>query len=93
MIVLSIAVESLVLAVRAFFKDIRTVNDHIHKVQFYEKEADVISEKLKRAIFSSQRDLSTKLHLGNFVTNLEKVSDYAEDVSDRLTIFVIKRKI
>ena len=87
------AVESLVLAVRAFFKDIKTVNDHIHKVQYYEKEADIISEKLKRAIFSSERELSSKLHLSNFVTNVEKVSDYAEDVSDRLTIFVIKRKI
>ena len=87
------SVEYLVLAVRAFFKDIRSVNDHIHKVHYYEKDADRLSEELKRAIFASNYDLAQKLHLSNFASSVEKVSDYAESVSDRLTIFVIKRRI
>jgi uncharacterized protein len=87
------SVECLVLAVRAFFKDIRSVNNHIHKVHYYEKEADSLSEELKRAIFASEYDLAQKLHLSNFASSVEKVSDYAESVSDRLTIFVIKRRI
>jgi predicted phosphate transport protein (TIGR00153 family) len=34
------AVESIVLASRAFFRNIEAVADHMHKVMFYEKEAD-----------------------------------------------------
>lgn len=86
-------VDFMVKAVRAFFKDLQAVNDHIHKVYFYEKEADKIAEKLKRQIFQSDVELSKKLHLTRFVTNVEKVSDYAEDVCDRLSICVIKRQI
>ena len=33
------AVESLVLAARSFFRNIGAVGDHMHKVMFYEKEA------------------------------------------------------
>ena len=35
--------ESLVSAARAFFKDINAVKDHLHKVNYYEKEADRIT--------------------------------------------------
>ncbi len=38
-----LAVESLVLASRAFFRNIEAVSDHMHKVMFYEKEADKVS--------------------------------------------------
>ncbi|MCK4312309.1 MAG: DUF47 family protein [Candidatus Cloacimonetes bacterium] len=86
-------VDFMVKAVRAFFKDLQAVYDHIHKVYFYEKEADKIAEKLKRKIFKSNLELSKKLHLSRFVTSVEKVSDYAEDVCDRLSICVIKRQI
>ncbi|MCK4655119.1 MAG: DUF47 family protein, partial [Candidatus Cloacimonetes bacterium] len=57
------------------------------------KEADKIAEKLKRRIFQSNVELSKKLHMTRFVTSVEKVSDYAEDVCDRLSICVIKRQI
>ena len=87
------AVESLVLASRAFFRNIAAVSDHMHKVMFYEKEADKVSTKLKRAIFASDLPLSHKVHLRDFVEHIDNVADRAEDVADRLTIYAIKRTV
>ena len=87
------AVESVTQASRAFFRNIDAVGDHNHKVMFYEKEADKKSTKLKRQIFSSNADLAQKMHLRQFVENIDSVADWAEDVADRLAIYVIKRTI
>ena len=85
--------ESLVLASRAFFRNIAAVSDHNHKVMFFEKEADKVGTKLKKAIFNSDLDLSRKTHLRNFVEHIDNVPDWAEDVADRLAIYAIKRTI
>ena len=87
-----LAVESIVLASRAFFRNIEAVHDHMHKVMFYEKEADKVSTKLKRAIFGSDLPLSRKAHLRNFVEHIDNVADQSEDVADRLAIYTIKRR-
>ena len=88
-----LAVESLVLASRSFFRNIGAVGDHMHKVMFYEKEADKVSTKLKRAIFALDIPLSHKAHLRHFAEQIDNVADRAEDVADRLAIYTIKRKI
>jgi predicted phosphate transport protein (TIGR00153 family) len=88
-----LSVESLVLASRAFFRNIDAVGDHNHKVMFFEKEADKVSTKLKRKIFGSELDLSQKMHMRNFVEDIDNVSDWAEDVADRLAIYTIKRTV
>ena len=85
------AVEAVVLAARAFFRNIEGVRDHMHKVMFFETEADKVSTKLKRAIFDSDLDLGHKLHLRHFVEAIDDLSDTAEDVADRLSIYTIKR--
>ena len=85
--------EQVVVAVRAFFKDIKRVKDYIHKVYFFEKETDRLSDQLKRDIFMSDMHLSRKMHLRYFATHVEKISDDAEDVADRLSIYTIKRMI
>ncbi len=87
------SVEWLVRSVRAFFKDLKSVNDYIHKVGFYEKESDDIAVKLKTMIFADELDLSRKMHLRYFATSIEAISDCAESVSDRLAIYTIKRMI
>ena len=86
-------VEALVLASRAFFRNIEAVHDHMHKVMFYEKEADKVSTKLKRAIFASELGLSHKAHLRNFVEHIDNLADRSEDVADRLAIYTIKRQV
>ena len=88
-----LAVESLVLASRAFFRNIEAVSDHMHKVMFYEKEADRVSTKLKRAIFGSELPLSRKAQLRNFVEHIDNLADRSEDVADRLAIYTIKRTV
>ena len=87
------SVECLVLASRAFFRNIEAVGDHNHKVMFFEKEADKVSTKLKKSIFGSDLDLSQKTHLRNFVEHIDNVPDWAEDVADRLAIYAIKRTV
>ncbi len=87
------AVEALVMATRAFFRDTQAVKDHLHKVMFYEKEADRIAEKLRRKIFSANLDLGQKNHLRYITHHIGYLSDRAEDVADRLAISTIKRSM
>jgi len=87
------AMESLVLAARTFFRDPEAIKDHLFKVAHYEHEADTISDTLKRRIFSCDMDLAHKIHLRYFALNIEKVSDKAKEVADRLAIYAIKRSL
>lgn len=87
------AVEALVEASRAFFRDVKTVRDKLHRVFHYEKEADRIAKEMKRRIFHNMPDfsLSEKFHLRYFTLHTESVTDKAEDVADLLSILAIKR--
>lgn len=85
--------DALVQGARAFFRNIEAVPDHNHKVMFFEKEADKVSTKLKRAIFDSDLPLPNKTHLRYFVENIDNIADSSEDVADRLAIYTIKRTV
>lgn len=87
------AVEQLVFAVRSFFRDLSAVNNYIHKVYFFEREADQIGEKLRRQIFALKIELSRKSQLRFFAIHIEMISDAAQDVCDRLAIYTIKRQL
>ncbi len=85
--------EEVIKASRDFFRDVNAVKDHLHKVNYYEKEADRIAEKLTRHIFELKIDLSRKTHMRYFVNGIVYISDEAEDVADRLAIYTIKRTL
>lgn len=87
------AVESLIKGIRAFFKDIASINDYIHKVIFFERESDKIAVNIKKEIFNSDISLSHKMHLRFVTQQIENISDSAENVCDRLAIYAIKRQI
>lgn len=88
------AAEAVVKATRAFFKEVHVVKHHLHKVYFYESEADKVADHLKRAIFASDvLDLSQKSHLRYFAAHIDSIADKAESVADRLSIYTIKRTI
>ena len=87
------AAEALVIAARTFFRDPDAVKDHLFKVHHWEKDADKLSDSLKRRIFASDLDLAHKTQLRYFAHNVEKVSDEAEEVADRLAIYAIKRNL
>ena len=87
------AVEALVMAARAFFKDVSAVSDYINKVLFYEKEADKAEDRLKRKIFKTESitRLSHRMHLRYFALHVGSLSDEAEEVCERLSVYAIKR--
>ena len=89
------AVEELVKASRAFFKEIKMVNDYINKVHFYEHEADKVEELIKRKAFESTEItlFSKRVHMRYFVEKIAAVSDMAETVAERLAVYAIKRKL
>ncbi len=88
------AVEAMVRSSRAFFKKISGVADHMHKVSYWETESDKVSTRLQRAIFNKDDlHLSRKIQLRDFVMHVDKIADRAEDVSDKLSIYVIKRSL
>ncbi|VAV96440.1 Phosphate transport regulator (distant homolog of PhoU) [hydrothermal vent metagenome] len=87
------AADELGLGARAFFRSPHDVPAYNHKVQLYEKEADIISTALKRDIFDSELELPRKLHLREFVEAIDGIADLAEDVADRLAIYSIKRTV
>jgi len=86
------AVEAIVRSSRAFFKNVSSVADHLHKVPYWESQSDKIASKLQQTIFRRENlSLSEKLQLRDFVRHIDKIADRAEDVSDKLRIYVIKR--
>jgi predicted phosphate transport protein (TIGR00153 family) len=87
------AVDQVVDAVRAFFRNESRLRDCINKVKFYESEVDRAGLRLKKQIFQSDMELARKQHLRYFADALESLSDIAEEVSERLTIASIKRSL
>ncbi len=87
------AIDEVIKAIRAFLQNPLAVRDYLHKVYYFEKEADQVAEKLKTKIFDSDLGLAQKSHLRYFVQHIDRLADYAEDVADRLAIYTIKRSI
>ncbi|MCF7919250.1 MAG: DUF47 family protein [Candidatus Cloacimonetes bacterium] len=89
------ALEELVKATRAFFKEIKLVNEYINKVHFYEHEADKVEEMIKYSAFRLPgfTEFSKRVHLRYFAEKIALVSDTAETVAERLAVYAIKRKL
>lgn len=87
------AIDEVVKAIRAFLRNPMTVRDYLHKVYYYEKQADELAIQLKLKIFHSALYLSAKSHLRYFVQHFDGLANKAEDVADRLAIYTIKRSI
>ena len=88
------AVESIVLSARAFFRSQETVTDHMHKVSYWETESDKVATHMMMSMYRRE-DLSLchKAQLKDFIRNIAEIADNAEDVADRLSIYVIKRML
>ena len=88
------AVEAMVRSTRSFFKELGAVADHMHKVSYWEKQSDKVSTRLQRNIFKkNELQLSHKLQLRDFVIHVDQIADQAEDVADKMSIYVIKRSL
>lgn len=89
------AAETLIKAVRVYFTEFKTIEDYITKVSLFESEADVLLYELKVKIFDDQLNgsLSEKMVLSNFAADFAKLSDLAEAIASKLSVFRFKRSI
>jgi len=88
------SVEAMVRSARAFFKDIAAVADHLHKVSHWESQSDKVSTRIQSRVFREKElRLSHRMQLRDFIRHVDKIADRAEDVSDKLRIYVIKRSL
>jgi len=87
--------QELVYASRAFFRDINNVHDFITQVHYWEHEADKVEERIKRAVFASEKieKLSYKVQVRYFAERISLLADTAESVAERLDVYTIKRSI
>jgi hypothetical protein len=86
-------VESAVMAARAYFRNVQMLRDHLHKVDFYEGEADRLAIRLRKRAFSSDLPLERKMHLTSALRAVAFVSDVAERVGDRLAVYAAKQAL
>ncbi len=87
------SVDVVVVAARAFFRNPKSVRDHIYQVRVYESEADKIAISLKKKIFDTELKFSEKINLGAIVNAVDAIADKAEDVADELAIYAIQRTL
>ncbi len=89
------AMDQMVKAARAFFSDLKIINDFINKAYFYEHEADKLEDHIKRKAFENTeiKELSGKIQIKYFAEKISTLSDDAEAVCERLAIYSIKRSI
>jgi len=87
------AVQSMLRGARAYFKESQAVRDHVHKINFHEKEATRIAMRIGRAIFDSDRPLELKRHGRDWLVKIRTLASNASDIGDELAIFAVKRSI
>ncbi len=89
------AVDTVIPAARAYFRDPGSIKEKIHRVYLYEQEADKLADSIKRKVFQDMPNLklSEKFHLRYFTLHIENLSDAAERAADLLLIMAIKRSI
>lgn len=86
------AVEADVRSCRAFFGNIQSFSDHIHKVNFWKREAREVSARFQKNVFAQDSlTLGQKMHLRSFAKQIDQIADDSEAVADRLRIYVSKR--
>ncbi len=85
------AVELMVAALRAYFRNHKMVRRHIEQVMLLKGSTLKAAERLKRRIFGFDIELDHKFHLGYFAHKIEEIAEMAENVCDRLAIATIKR--
>jgi len=88
-------VEELVNAVSAYFSNITVVTDYSNKVLFFEHEVDKVEDTIKKVVFSTDKiqTLAERIQLRYFAEKMALISDVAESVCEKLSVFVIRREI
>jgi len=85
------SVKESVESAKIYFRKPSMIKNQISEIYRLEKQADVISNKLKREIFCNENlHLSQKAHIRYFIVRTDLLADKAESVADLLSISAIK---
>ena len=86
------AVQAVIPAAKAYFREPETVPDKISKAYYYEKAAVKYSQTIKRTVFHnmSSLKLSEKFHLRYFARHIENLAKAAENVADQLAVIALR---
>ncbi|QIZ77449.1 DUF47 domain-containing protein [Ferrimonas lipolytica] len=80
-----------VLCAKSFLTDLQRVQEYHQKVILFESDANSMCIKAKTILFSSDLELTHKVQLRYFFDRIDAVANLAEDISDRISIFTLKR--
>lgn len=83
---------SLISGVRMFFAG-DDIKDFTQRTYEMEHLVDSQSLRLKALVFQSDIELARKIQLKEFIYNIEKISDIAEDTADILNIMAVKHSL
>ena len=80
-------------SMQMMFADMRHVTEHTKAIEIKEGEIDRLERDAIKLVFGMDIDLAEKLQLREMIEQLVEISDRAEDLSDRIDIMVVERKI
>jgi len=89
------AAETLINGVRIYFTEFNTIEDYVTKVKLFESEVDHLLHNLKTKIFKDDFDatLCEKMLLQSVADQIAALSDLAEQIANKLSVFKFKRSM
>lgn len=87
--------EAVIGGVRFYLTQMKSIDENLNKVYFYESEVDKLQHDLKRIIYQGDCELeyAHKLHLSYYVRKCAALSDISEKTALGLSVFQFKRGI
>jgi predicted phosphate transport protein (TIGR00153 family) len=84
--------KSLSEAIRLVFTDLKSIREHIAKVDRKESESDVLRRNLIRTVFCDEAIApDQRILLRDLAGRLSGISDRCEDIGDQITLLAVKR--
>ncbi len=95
MVVSCKAADELIKGIWSFFQNTGMVEEFVTKASFYESETDKKEDAIARLVFQSTsiEKLSQKIHLRYFIQQVAMISDIAEGIGLKLSVFQLKRQL
>lgn len=89
----SLSVEITAQAIRDHFCSPQQLTEKIHRIYYYEKEAEMLAQTIKRKVFHEMENfkLSQKIHLRYFTLHVEQIAEEAMKAADLLSVLAIKQ--
>ncbi|WP_285163813.1 DUF47 domain-containing protein [Shewanella goraebulensis] len=84
-------IDHTLLCAKSFFTDLQRVQEYHQKVILFESDADKACTRAKTILFDTDLPLINKVQLRYFFDRIDQVANLAEDISDRVAIFTLKR--